>query len=140
VRSWQQTGVFDHDVTDFKLQGAHRAVRCTECHRPANMGLSVRQVVFQNAAKECAGCHEDIHESQFVKEGKTDCEACHSQMVWKPSRFDHELQSKFSLAGSHKAVPCASCHVQMQNVNGRETKLYRLAPSQCSACHSNLVN
>lgn len=138
TKTWQQTLAFDHEATGFTLAGAHRAVACTECHRPANFGTTARQIVFRGAPRACAGCHEDIHGHQFDRAGTpADCGSCHSLLVWKPTTFDHDTRSTFSLTGSHKQVPCASCHKDKVEVSGRMAVLYKQTPSRCSACHSD---
>jgi hypothetical protein len=131
VRSWKETLRFDHSTTKFPLSGAHRAVICTQCHRPANLGTNVRQVTFRGAPTACKGCHEDIHGGQFT----ADCSSCHVEIAWKPTTFDHETRSKFSLAGAHKAVPCGQCHNEKAEVQGHLVIRYSGTPAKCSACH-----
>ena len=137
TRAWTQVGQFDHETTGFTLSGAHRAVECTGCHHPANLGVSMRQVVFRGAPVKCAGCHEDIHGGQFAVSGSSDCASCHAELAWKPAHFDHESRTRFSLAGAHRAVPCRSCHTHSEEIAGRPVLLYRAAPSQCAACHKD---
>lgn len=137
VRSWKETAVFDHSKTKFDLQGAHRAVGCLECHRPV-IGAGSRKIVFRGAPGDCIGCHADIHGGQFVSAGKASgCLNCHNLTAWRPSNFDHEKQSSFSLKGAHEAVPCADCHREKSMLAGRMTVMYKQAPQRCSACHSN---
>jgi hypothetical protein len=46
---------FDHDrEARFALEGAHRKLPCTACHRPASPG---GPVVFKPLPLTCAGCH-----------------------------------------------------------------------------------
>lgn len=135
IRSWRQTENFDHAATDFPLTGAHRAVGCTECHRPRNLGMTIRQVVFRGAARKCAGCHEDVHAGQFAAKGGDDCASCHNEAAWRPSRFNHETRTRFSLAGAHREVLCRSCHLQHEESGGKTIVMYHRAPSDCGACH-----
>ncbi|MBI1787321.1 MAG: hypothetical protein HYR60_07195 [Acidobacteria bacterium] len=128
LKSWKETLSFDHSKTRFALAGAHRAVHCTQCHRPANLSASVRQVTFRDATAACQGCHEDIHRGQF----QDTCSSCHAEVAWKPTTFDHETRSSFSLAGAHKAVACRQCH------DRRTVVPYKGTPSKCSACHAGL--
>ncbi len=132
MRSWKEINSFDHSKTKFPLAGAHRAIPCTQCHRPAGLGASVRQVDFRSAPADCKGCHEDIHGGQFA----ADCSSCHVEVAWKPTTFDHETRSKFSLAGAHRAVPCGQCHKDQSTLNGRRVIRYKETPTNCSACHS----
>ena len=137
VRSWRDISGFDHSTTAFPLRGAHRAVTCAECHRPAGTGAT-RQIVFQGASTTCGGCHEDIHGGQFVKaEVVPECTSCHNETAWKPSTFDHEIHASFSLKGAHQMVPCAQCHKETAEIAGRRVVIYRRVPSRCSACHAD---
>lgn len=65
---WQ----FDHDTqTDFPLDGAHRGLACSGCHRrPAVDG----QVAALGAT--CIDCHraDDVHDGEFGE----DCSTCHT--------------------------------------------------------------
>ncbi len=135
VRSWKDLRVFDHDSTGFTLLGAHRTLTCIECHRPSPNAGS-RTIVFHDTATACNGCHEDAHGGQFGASGTT-CSGCHNNVAWRPSIFDHERQSHFSLKGAHEAVPCRDCHTQTEQLNGRTIVVYRDAPSVCSECHSD---
>ena len=136
VRSWNETAAFDHSTTKFALSGAHRAVGCLECHRPV-IGNGPRAIVFRNTPSECIGCHADIHGGQFNHRAKAaDCTSCHSMAAWRPSSFNHEKQSNFSLKGAHEAVPCADCHTQNSTVAGRVVILYSKTGKRCIDCHA----
>jgi len=72
VRNWQAWD-FDHDKTDFKLDGAHEKVGCYKCHqRP--MGDKVV------ASGTCGGCHDrdDIHNGSYGEQ----CQRCHDGNKW----------------------------------------------------------
>jgi len=137
VRSWKDVRAFDHATTAFPLHGAHRAVRCAECHRPVGPGTT-RQIVFRGASTTCVGCHEDIHGGQFSKEAPPECTSCHTETAWKPSIFDHETRASFSLKGAHQMVPCGQCHRETTLIASRRVVIYRQAPSRCAACHASL--
>lgn len=136
TRAWKETAAFDHSQTSFALEGAHRAVACTECHRPGNLGKSVRAVVFRGAPTQCGGCHEDVHGGQFQARGQTECSSCHVVSKWKLTTFDHEKTS-FALAGAHRAVQCRQCHSSKQLISDRLVLVYKGTPTRCSACHSD---
>ncbi|MEP7133711.1 MAG: cytochrome c3 family protein [Chloroflexota bacterium] len=106
---------FDHNLSDFKLTGAHGQVVCEKCHVNG---------VFKGTPKDCFSCHNQIdpHMGQFG----TACEKCHTTDAWKPAQFDHNLTG-FRLIGSHKNVDCKACHV-----NG----VYKNTPQDCFACHA----
>ncbi len=139
-RSWREIGTFDHSVTLFPLEGAHRIVSCTGCHRPSHPDRSIRGVQFRDAAPACASCHDDVHAGQFDLEGKAaDCASCHTTRNWQPTRFDHEKYSTFSLAGAHETVSCGQCHETTREVAGRRVTLFKDTPRECEACHSEQV-
>ncbi|HWS03008.1 MAG TPA: cytochrome c3 family protein [Gammaproteobacteria bacterium] len=64
---WQ----FDHDTTDFKLEGSHRGLVCKACHRDPIKGHVIDQ------SKLCVSCHaaDDKHRGRYGKQ----CERCHDQ-------------------------------------------------------------
>jgi len=107
---------FDHDRSNFKLDGAHVRVACEQCHMNG---------VFLGTPQDCFSCHKqnDPHAGQFG----TTCEKCHSTDAWKPALFDHNLTG-FKLIGSHVNVDCNSCHV-----NG----IFAATPSDCFSCHAS---
>ncbi len=77
ARSWKAWD-FDHDRRSaFKLDGRHRAVRCTACHvKPMEAKVT--------APTACFGCHaaDDTHTGGF---GAL-CERCHTAEHWKKIR------------------------------------------------------
>ena len=113
--------VFDHDVTDFKLDGKHKGVQCGRCHvKKDNKPLSYRA-----APGKCFDCHkkDDVHKERLGKK----CGDCHSARSWhKESSFDHK-KTDFPLRGAHKEVSCASCH---------PNERYKDISTQCFGCHS----
>ncbi|MDD2923446.1 MAG: hypothetical protein PHQ36_14265, partial [Anaerolineales bacterium] len=107
---------FDHNLSVFKLTGAHVSVSCTKCHING---------VFKGTPQDCYSCHKtnDAHKGQFG----TSCSTCHSTSAWKPANFDHNL-SAFKLTGAHVNVSCTKCHV-----NG----VFKGLPLNCYGCHKN---
>ncbi len=134
LRSWRELKPFDHAATGFALAGAHRALRCAECHRP--LMEQTRRLPFQGAPKDCAGCHEDVHAGQFQRDGRpADCSECHTPARWAASMFDHDRGTSFSLSGAHERVPCRLCHTQSKQIGGRAVVMYNATPRECAACH-----
>src|SRR5579871_3385768 len=107
---------FDHKLTEFPLEGAHRALGCDGCHKPAEL--------WSKAPTDCVLCHrgDDVHHGQL----KRSCGDCHSSMSWSGARFDHN-QTAFRLSGAHLTVACNACHI-----GGR----YTGAPQTCVGCHA----
>ena len=135
LTAWMPTLAFDHNKTPFPLLGAHRSTTCASCHKPGPSPSGLH-VSFSSAKSECSGCHEDIHERQFVgRLAVSGCNSCHSTLQWKPaSGFDHS-NSDFPLDGAHKKVRCVLCHLPSPRVNGRALLVYRDAPTECKKCH-----
>ncbi len=135
---WKELNQFDHSKTAFPLQGAHRSVGCADCHIPAAMETSMKNVDFRAASKQCSGCHADVHGGQFAtRKDATDCSSCHNLMKWKPAEFDHDKRTPFSLEGAHRNVPCDGCHKLIREVNGKAIVIYKPTPRECKACHGN---
>lgn len=140
TESWKllkSTVDFDHTKTGFVLRGAHAATSCAGCHRGG---------LFNATVRECLACHPEPHRGQLG----ADCQRCHSEEAWVPSRFVHDEQS-FVFLGPHRALDCADCHhdlltFKMPDIN-RCADCHRATGVQpahaqwellgdCSACHS----
>lgn len=136
TKSWKDLARFDHSQTDFSLVGAHRAVACIDCHKPPNLETRLIHADFRAAPKQCENCHSDVHGAQFAKAGGvTVCADCHNSTRWKPSLFDHDRRTAFSLQGAHRDVPCGDCHRLTRAVDGKTVLFYRPTPKQCADCH-----
>ena len=135
ARSWKELPRFDHGTTTFALTGAHRATACIDCHRPPNLQTSLANVDFHAAPTRCEGCHDDIHGGQFTVQQAADCSSCHNPMKWKPSLFDHERRTSFSLQGAHAAMQCAACHTLHRRVGTKDVLFYKPTPKECADCH-----
>jgi hypothetical protein len=136
TRTWKDLPTFDHSRTPFDLLGAHRAVACTECHKPTNFGITGKSVTFRGAPTECAKCHEDAHGKQFELDDVTRCERCHTPIAWRATTFDHE-KTIFPLTGLHRQVPCRDCH--KKSVAGdSQLVVYKPTSSRCASCHADI--
>ncbi len=108
---------FRHDsLTEFKLDGAHKIVKCETCH--------VSGKKFREAPKTCNGCHQKDDDHKGGLGAK--CETCHGVGKWTDVRFDHNKETKFELLGGHVKVKCATCHVAGK---------YKGVPTTCVGCH-----
>jgi hypothetical protein len=135
VVSWKERGQFDHSHTAFALLGRHAAVDCLACHKPVT-DKGVRTIAFHSAAKDCFGCHADVHAGQFqAASGEQDCARCHTVLSWRPTEFDHSRHSTFHLDGAHERVPCQMCHNQRREIGGRSVVVYKGTPRECQQCH-----
>lgn len=107
---------FDHNLSTFKLEGAHMEVPCESCHL---------ERVFLGTPTDCYACHQqdDAHNGQYGM----DCSACHNPSNWEDADFDHNL-SRFPLTGGHVGVACERCHA-----SGQFTGL----STACASCHGD---
>ena len=118
--NWNST--FTHDGTGFILNGAHLESNCFECHLNQQ---------FDDTPDVCLGCHtQEWEESEIPPhndaEFDLDCEACHTELVWAPSTWDHDLESDYPLTGGHIGVSCELCH---------EVTPYSEQSADCYECH-----
>jgi hypothetical protein len=140
-----------HARLGFVLEGAHRAVPCFGCHpelerrklRSSLVAATERVAALPFAARraQCAQCHESPHGTQFATRAAGDaCERCHDQERFRPaSRFTHDRDSGFSLAGAHAKVACAKCHPTIVAAGGKPAVVYRPIATVCRACHAGAI-
>ncbi len=124
---------FDHNLTDFKLLGAHKNQDCRACHFTENENGTFSQN-FSDFTNNCTDCHKDIHFKQFDKAGITDCTRCHNSESFKINNFDHE-KTLFPLNGAHEKVSCKECHKEIKNEKGSFIH-YKIKEFKCVDCHS----
>jgi len=137
TNSWLEISSFDHSKTGFPLEGAHRSLVCSQCHRPANPKAGIQSINFKGAPTKCAACHDDVHGGQFaVSTSGTDCSRCHDSVQWKPAPlFNHDTQTAFALKGAHEHVACDQCHKVFREIGGKRVLFYKPTPKECAACH-----
>lgn len=140
-----------HARLGFVLEGSHRAVPCFGCHpelerrklRSSLVAATERVAALPFAAHRtlCAQCHESPHGAQFASRAAGDaCDKCHDQDRFRPaSRFAHDRDSGFSLAGAHVKVACAKCHPTIVAAGGKPAVLYRPVAKECRACHAGAI-
>ncbi|MDX1684632.1 MAG: hypothetical protein R3275_05300, partial [Saprospiraceae bacterium] len=114
--------IFDHNMTNFPLTGAHTDVDCISCHSSGYMGTPT----------ECVICHmEDYKNSVNPSHDDLgipmDCAVCHTtDPGWMPASFPiHD--NYYQLNGAHAAISmdCAACHMGD----------YNNTPNMCVGCH-----
>ncbi|MBT6763687.1 MAG: cytochrome c3 family protein, partial [Prolixibacteraceae bacterium] len=94
----KEAAIFNHDSTQFVLEGEHRFTDCAACHT---------SLVFSEAKTNCVDCHTDMHNNTVG----TDCAQCHNSNSWIVSNISeiHQL-SRFPLLGAHNTADCSACH------------------------------
>ncbi len=128
---------FDHSKTDFALQGLHGCIPahtgrdlCLKCHKS---GRYTEPLPFGT----CKDCHADKHQGQLADRADGGrCEVCHEVSGFSRVLYtiDAHRESRFPLEGSHRAVPCNSCH-KKDLINGVETVRLEFASFECAGCH-----
>lgn len=124
---------FNHNSTDWPLDGKHTEVVCRDCHFNENEMNNNFEQKFVNLDTQCITCHENIHDDAFAIDGITDCKRCHVTSSWLPENFDHDT-TNFPLIGKHKEIACTECHTT-SIVNDEEVILYKLNKFECVDCH-----
>ncbi|MBV5342288.1 hypothetical protein JZU68_01270, partial [bacterium] len=123
-RSWLNS-TFDHNTTSFPLKNAHFGVDCSKCHEKG----------YTNTSSECYSCHKADYDAtkepnHVPAKFSTECTTCHNETAWKPSTFNHNVNTSFPIRGGHIGVDCIQCHT-----NG-----YVNTPSTCVSCHQKDYN
>lgn len=118
---------FDHNKTNFRLEGKHQYVNCKTCHK----------VNFTNPLKHdrCTDCHTDYHNKQFAQNGTSpDCSKCHSVTGFTQTLYTLEQHSQcsFPLQGAHQATPCSECHKKQEKWS------FRAIGINCRDCHQDI--
>ena len=109
---------FDHNLSAFKLEGAHAQVRCEQCHKNG---------VFKGTPTTCVSCHADpaFHAGAVG----TDCASCHNTSNWNQARFNlSHPQPSGGEGGSginHGGATCRQCHPTT------------VREATCTACHES---
>lgn len=110
---------FDHNNTDFELEGTHAVTDCKLCHT---------SLVFEQVKTDCVSCHLDMHSMTVGN----DCMRCHDTNSWLVDNIPelHE-ENGFPLIGTHNILSCVDCHIS-------ETALrFDRLGNECISCHQN---
>ena len=89
---------FDHNLSAFKLTGAHTNAACTSCHANG---------VFKGTPQACASCHNNpaFHAGLFTG---TACSSCHTTSAWRPATYTGP--HTFPMKHGSKNNTCKTCH------------------------------
>ncbi|MDE0886052.1 MAG: hypothetical protein OSB70_11020, partial [Myxococcota bacterium] len=115
---------FDHFRTRFPLTGGHERVACENCHVAG---------LFEGTPTRCSTCHDgsgirsDSGRSPSHIRSTNQCEDCHLQAAWIPSRIDHA-----AVLGS-----CVDCHNGVEAMG--KSVGHPQSSSVCEDCHRSLT-
>ena len=117
LKGWIEEVFFDHDLSEFPLNGLHAIASCEACHLTP---------VYTETKSDCNSCHkpDDEHKRKLGPK----CGACHNPNGWRLWLFDHDKDTEYELDGKHKDADCLSCHTKPMK---KELK----TPKSCSGCH-----
>jgi len=123
---------FNHNLTDYPLEGLHKKVDCKKCHVS---GRYTKPIAYSS----CNKCHNDYHLGEFKKNGiAPDCKTCHSvKEGFDLSLFTTEQHKKttFSLKGAHIATPCFACH---KSEPEQKKWTFKNIGTNCAQCHKDI--
>jgi hypothetical protein len=153
VRTFRPSAVdvATHKRYKFRLDGAHAAVACVDCHAEMKHPATVSSLVLVRWASPrmlfaapkggCEACHETPHGRQFAtRADRGACESCHDVDTFqRATRFDHNRDARFTLKGAHEKLACDRCHTTTAGPGGKRVVVYRPIPSKCEACHGENV-
>jgi hypothetical protein len=136
VDSWVASA-FDHEKTEYPLQGKHQQVGCSACHRGRDRTASAEiaeedPIRYVDTRTDCRSCHGEEHDGQFKAD---ECDRCHQPTGWSELRFEHDRDAAFLLEGKHIEVACNACHRLEPGADGTEVRRYKPLGNLCRACH-----
>jgi hypothetical protein len=119
--SWKIT-TYQHTPAFF-LHGKHASIDCNSCHAQG----------YSNTSSDCYNCHQadfnaTTNPAHVTFGFPTTCTACHGDISWSATQFDHLQVSQFALNGAHATILCTACHIDNQLTN---------LPRDCYGCHQN---
>ncbi len=108
---------FNHDDTEFVLDGQHATTDCRSCHETLE---------FAEAQTECISCHTDMHQ-QTVGD---DCTRCHNTENWLVDNTSElHYDNGFPLLGAHATASCYDCH------DSESALAFNRIGNECMNCH-----
>ncbi|MDQ3364807.1 MAG: hypothetical protein M3680_05200 [Myxococcota bacterium] len=121
---------FDHsERTRFDL-GAHKKLKCYECHTP-KLGEA-------KPVGSCEQCHakDNKHGNRFDAYGSPPkCQTCHTTNTFKRNIFNHDSRTKFALKFQHADQTCRGCH---RGKTPAEFERFPFDPNkECMSCHAH---
>ena len=128
---------FNHDLTGFKLTGAHTKPDCAACHKAERIesaDLKKKESTYLGIKPDCITCHKDVHENTL----STDCKSCHNADKFRPATlFDH-AKTDFPLKGKHKDAACSRCHEITFENSAMFQKWAGVPFNSCVVCHEDV--
>ena len=134
---WRPAPGFDHDNTEYPLEGKHVDVECVKCHKETiRNGLDFQQFSDVPFA-DCIDCHEDVHEGRLAGA----CNNCHTVEgfeIFKAKRTFNHNTTKFPLNGAHKTTDCYACHEKASEPSLVFQDQLGVGVNDCATCHDDV--
>jgi hypothetical protein len=109
---------FDHQETEFPLEGKHVKAKCIGCHALEDFG---------RVSTDCVSCHTDIHQGKLA----VSCGRCHTPQGWAVfNTLNAHAGTSFPLIGPHARLDCRACHIS--EIQGE----FSFLKSECFSCHA----
>jgi hypothetical protein len=136
IEAFRPAPLFDHDETNYPLEGAHVDVDCLECHPMNTRNGKEFQEFADLVFNDCKSCHDDSHNAQLPG----DCMQCHEVASFTSFigdlGFNHNL-TEFELRGSHQTVACYECHQQTSDPLAAFQDQNGVDENSCFTCHED---
>jgi hypothetical protein len=127
---------FNHNLTGFRLTGAHALKGCADCHKNdfiTNASVKKKKITYLGLSTACLGCHTDYHQKTLSQS----CTNCHTNDAFKPATGFLHASARFQLHGMHESVQCIKCH-PVTNKNGAKFQQFTgLSFASCNSCHTD---
>jgi len=125
---------FQHELTGYKLEGAHSRQNCIACHTSkyiSNQKLKAKSQTYLGLNTKCLTCHTDYHQKTLSE----NCSNCHGPESFKPAlKFSH-ARTKFPLVGKHQQVDCSKCHKTETRGGNKFQHFSGVQFTNCTNCH-----
>ncbi|MFB6343096.1 hypothetical protein ACE1ET_15315 [Saccharicrinis sp. FJH62] len=133
------TETFDHNLTGYKLEGAHADQDCEACHKKEfiqDKEIKKKTMTYLGLVQECLACHKDFHRETL----SDNCLECHNYEKFRPAPGFNHNETDFVLKGKHQQVDCIECHKD-EIIDGEEFQHFaNVDHSNCTSCHEDVHN
>jgi len=136
MNSFKEAKKFNHQMTDFVLDGNHKNATCSACHKTEQL-TNKKFTKYAGISTACVSCHKDEHKGTYG----LNCKICHNTQNFKqitPTKnFNHQV-TKFDLEGKHRSVSCQKCHTESGSLFGKFSEFKGKSPFDCNICHKDV--
>ena len=132
AHSFPDAPLFAHDAS-FALADNHAGLECATCHEPQSPYAVARLLDAPVEPRDCADCHDDVHQGSFG----LDCTSCHdaAHSFQEAPGFTHD--PLITLTGGHADASCLDCHDPTSDHSVTSLRDARADLRQCSDCHES---